>query len=380
MLKLIRRYLGIKLFLSYFLVILIGVIVLATAAELAIPNSFNRHLAVMSSMMSSMMGSSEDLAANLFNNYRNAVNESLLLAASAAFAVAVIVSILVSRQVVLPLNAMKAASQRIANGTYSERVRIRGNLEKDDLDELDQLALSFNRMAERLEKTETMRRQLIGDVTHELRTPLTTIQGYMEGLMDGILPADEATYQEVFNEADRLKRLVNDLQELSRIESGVYQLDIKPVNMVILTMLVTKRLAQQFEEKGVELLPSISQNLPDVAADEDRIVQVMINLVGNALQYTSAGGRVIISAALSGSELQISISDTGIGLNPEHLQEVFTRFYRVDKSRSRAGGGSGIGLTIARYIVEAHGGKIWASSQGLGHGSVFTFTLPVVRR
>jgi signal transduction histidine kinase len=371
-----RRHLGAKLFLSYLIVIVAGVVVLATTAELAIPNSFNRHMSAMGTMMDSMMGSSSDLESDLYNNFRNAVNESLLLAASSAFLVAVLVSFLVTRKVVSPLNDMKAASQRIAAGTFAERVKIRGNVEKDSLDELDQLALSFNRMAERLEKTETMRRQLIGDVAHELRTPLTTIKGFMEGLMDGVLQPDEATYQTVYNEADRLKRLVYDLQELSWVESGAYQLNRRPINVTDLVKGVEDRLRQQFSEKSVNLVTNIPERLPALVVDEDRIGQVLLNLVGNALQYTPPGGEVTISADWIDVEIQLSVSDTGIGLNPEHLQDIFTRFYRVDKSRSRAGGGSGIGLTIAKHIVEAHGGRIWAESPGLGKGSTFSLTLP----
>jgi len=379
MLGFIRRYLGVKIFLSYLIVIIVGVVVLATAAEFAIPGSFNRHMAAMGSMMSPTMGSSETMERDLFASFRTAVNEALLLAASAAFLVAVFVSIFVTRQVVSPLSAMKAASQHIVAGNYAERVKIRGDIDRGEFDELDQLALTFNRMASKLEKTEAMRRQLIGDVAHELRTPLTTIQGYMEGLMDGVLPVDESTYQAVYHEADRLKRLVNDLQELSRVESGAYELDCQPISVLSLLVSVYERLEGQFVEKGVKLKTAVPENLPAVLVDEDRIGQVLLNLVGNALQYTPAGGAVTISAEREYAEVQVTVSDTGIGISPEHLPNIFTRFYRVDKSRSRAGGGSGIGLTIAKHLVEAHGGQIWANSAGPGKGSKFAFTLPVSR-
>lgn len=377
MLRIVRRHLGIKLFLSYLIVIVIGVVVLATAAELVIPTSFNRHMTAMESMMSSMMGGTSTMENDLFANFRIAVNEALILAASAAFLVAVLVSILVSRQVISPLSAMKAASQRIAAGNYADRVKIRGDIDRGEFDELDQLALSFNRMAFTLEKTETMRRQLIADVAHELRTPLTTIQGSMEGLMDGVLPADESTYQSVHRETERLKQLVNDLQELSRVEAGAYELDRHLTSVPSLLSGVYERLEGQYAEKGVDLEIAGSESLPAVLVDEDRIGQVLLNLVGNALQYTQTGGHVTVSAEQKNTEVQITVSDTGIGISPEHLPNVFTRFYRVDKSRSRAGGGSGIGLTIAKHLVEAHGGKIWATSEGIGRGSQFNFTLPV---
>lgn len=372
--KIVKRYLGVKIFLSYLIVILVGVVILATAAEISIPSAFNRHMATM---MSAMMGVSPDMNMDLFRNFRTAVTEALAVAAAAATISAIIASLFVTRQVVAPVRAMMLASQRIAEGHYGERVEIKGSLDKDEQDELAQLAISFNRMASTLEKTETMRRELIGDVAHELRTPLTTIQGFMEGLMDGVLPADEDTYQAVYRETDRLKRLVNDLQELSRVESGAYELDRKPTSVISMLNGVVFRLEQQFAEKGVTLTVAVPESLPMVLVDEDRIGQVLLNLVGNALQYTPTGGAVNISAERKDAEVHIAVSDTGIGIAPEHLPDVFTRFYRVDKSRSRAGGGSGIGLTIARYLVEAHSGRIWASSPGTEKGSQFTFTLPV---
>ena len=244
-------------------------------------------------------------------------------------------------------------------------------------DELDGLALSFNQMAVRLEQTETMRRQLLGDVAHELRTPLTSIKGYMEALIDGVLPANMETYQQVYREADRLQRLVHDLQELSRVEAGAYPLKLQPIAVSTLIAALTARLGRQFEEKGVSLQCDVSADLPRVRVDEDRIGQVLINLVGNALHYTPSGGSVRVVARQQGREIQIAVIDTGIGIPAEHLPHLFTRFYRVDKSRSRAGGGSGIGLTIGKHLVEAHGGRIWVTSAGADHGSTFTFTLPV---
>jgi two-component system sensor histidine kinase BaeS len=272
---------------------------------------------------------------------------------------------------------MLRASQRIAAGHYDERVRVPGDPAAGEVDELAQLALSFNRMAADLAQTEAMRRQLIGDVAHELRTPLTTIKGTAEGLLDGVLPPDAETFHHIQQEADRLQRLVRDLQELSRVEAGAYELDRRPTDPADLIRAVVDRLGRQFEDKGVALETDLPGDLPPVLADEDRVGQVLLNLVGNALQYTPEGGQVRITARREGDAVAIAVRDTGIGIPPEHLPNLFTRFYRVDKSRSRAGGGSGIGLTIARHLVEAHGGTIRAESAGSGLGSVFTFTLPV---
>ena len=378
MVTFLRRHLAAKLFLSYLIIIVVGMLVLTTAAELAIPQSFDRHLAAMGAMMGNMMGgSSGEMSIDLFINFRAAVREALALAALAAFLVAMLVSLFVSRQVVAPVRAMTNASQRIAEGHYEERVQVAGDLSKDELDELGRLALSFNQMAARLGQTESMRRQLIGDVAHELRTPLTTIKGSLEGLIDGVLPAEVETFQEIYREADRLQRLVNDLQELSRVEAGSYELNRRPVEVSQMVEITAARLGRQFEEKDMILETDLPDGLPMVLADEDRFGQVLLNLMGNALQYTSAGGKVTLTAQRAGNEVQVSVTDTGVGIPPEHLPHIFDRFYRVDKSRSRAGGGSGIGLTIAKYLVEAHGGRIWAQSPGSGKGSTFTFTLPI---
>jgi histidine kinase len=245
------------------------------------------------------------------------------------------------------------------------------------MDELDQLALSFNQMAQALEQTENMRRQLVGDISHELRTPLTAIKGSMEGLIDGVLPPTPGSYQEIYREADRLQRLVDDLQELSQVEAGALPFIPQALDLSPLVQATLQRLRPQFEEKGVSLQVEVPLDLPRVQADGDRISQVLINLVGNALQYTPEGGWVAVRAKAERDEARIRIQDSGIGIPPEHLKHVFTRFYRVDKSRARAGGGSGIGLTIAKHLVEAHGGHIWAHSEGLGKGSEFGFSLPL---
>lgn len=379
MLLAIRQHLGIKLFISYLIVILVGVLVLASAVELAVPSAFERHLAVMSAMMSSMMGNSLSVETDLFINFRRAVTEALTLAALAASAAAVLASVFISRQVVAPLRSMMLASQRIAEGHYNERVQVPGDAARGELDELAQLALRFNQMAAKLEQIEAMRRALIGDVAHELRTPLTAIKGSMEGLIDGVLPADPETFQQVYQEADRLSRLVDDLQELSRVEAEGFDLKRRPISVALLVEAAISRLSRQFDDKGVALRAELLADLPLVYADEDRIGQVLLNLTGNALQYTPSGGRVILRARRQGNEVHIAVVDSGIGIRAEHLPYIFDRFYRVDKSRSRPGGGSGIGLTIARHLVEAHGGRLRAESPGPGKGSTFTFTLPLAQ-
>ena len=171
------------------------------------------------------------------------------------------------------------------------------------------------------------------------------------------------------------------MQELSRVEARAYPLDIRPVDVAVLVQTVTKRLAPSFESKRISLDLELTPDLPRILADEDRAIQILTNLTGNALQYTPEAGRVTISAKRISNEIQFSVHDTGVGIPLEHLSHIFDRFYRVDKSRSRqAGGGSGIGLTIARALVEAHGGRIWAESAGEGQGSQFSFTLPIIQQ
>jgi signal transduction histidine kinase len=367
-----RRHLGAKIFFSYLVIIVLGVTVLVIASQFILPTAFNRHMMNTGMMENGMMdmGGSSPMS-QLYVDFRASFNEALLYATLAATIAALALSFLFSRSVVAPVLAMSRVTQRIADGRYDERVQVVGT------DELAQLAMRFNQMAERLDQVESMRRRLIGDVSHELRTPLTAIKGSVEGLIDGVLPANEETFQQIHAEADRLNHLVDDLQELSRVEARANQLDLRPLDVSSFVQTVTKRLAPQAESKRIALDLDLSPDLPTVLADEDRAIQVLTNLTGNALQYTPEGGKVTISAKRIDNEIQFTVRDTGIGIPPDHLDHIFDRFYRVDKSRSRqAGGGSGIGLTIARALVEAHGGRIWVESEGNGQGSTFIFALP----
>lgn len=365
----IQQRLGWKLFLSYLVIIVVGVVSLAVTAELHAPTALARHVAGMEDIMGGNMG----MMADLNESVRRAINEVLAVAATAAFLAAMIISSFVTRRIVGPIETMKQVSQRIAAGDYRQRVSVPGQ------DELGALAGSFNQMAETLEQTEERRRQLIGDVAHELRTPLSNIKSVMEGLLDGVLPAEPATFLDVQREVSRLQRLVYDLEELSRAESGQIPLELRPVAPAVLIHAAANQLQPQFEDKGVRLRVDLPADLPQVLVDPGRMTQVLLNLLGNALQYTPASGQVTIQAASNGSEVSVMVQDTGVGIATEHLPHLFERFYRVDKSRSRAGGGSGIGLTIAKHLVEAHGGRIWATSPGSNQGSNFTFTLPVAQ-
>lgn len=303
-----------------------------------------------------------------------AMAQALAISSGAAILVAVVVSLAASRRIAQPLERLLIAAQRIAAGHYRERAPVQGDYE------LARLADQFNTMAAALEDAELRRVVLIGDVAHELRTPLATIAGYIEGMLDGVVEPDEGAWALVLDEVNRLRRLTGDLQELSRVEAGQVALHLTAVAPAALSAAAVARLEPQFAEKGVGLHVQVPTDLPPVNADLDRALQVLINLLGNALHYTPAGGEVTVQAMPADDAVQWEVRDTGIGIAAEHLPHLFERFYRVDKARARATGGAGIGLTICKALVERHGGRIWAASAGLGQGATFYFTLPLFHR
>ncbi|MCC6458253.1 MAG: HAMP domain-containing protein [Caldilineaceae bacterium] len=281
-------------------------------------------------------------------------------------------SLLLIRQLIIqPIQEMKRASLHIAAGHYHERLPEYRSIE------LNELAQAFNQMADTIAATEQRRVELIGDVAHELRTPLSNIRATMEGLVDEVLEPDEATFLSVQHEVSRLQRLVTQLEELSIAESGQIPLRKREVDLRQLVGEVGNRLKPQYDDKGVTLAYRFAPDLPKIDIDPDRITQVLVNLLGNALQYTPQGGEVAVQVTHEGPALTTRVIDQGAGIPPEELTRIFERFYRVDKSRARSSGGNGIGLTIARHLVGAHGGDIWAESKGIGKGATFVFTLPL---
>lgn len=375
---------GLKLFLSYLVVIATGTLILLLAVSLVATDAF---IAQMQHMRGAGMGNGPMMGGqgqgrgpgpgmalldpNVEQAFRTALAQALWLAGLVAVIVAIGVSLFVTRQVAGPVRRMSVASQRIAGGNYSERVSATSQ------DELGELAASFNQMAGALEATERRRMELIGDVTHELRTPIATLEGYLEGLLDGVVEPNERTWAKLHAEAGRLRKLVDDLQELSRAEARQIPLNLSPVNPLQIARTALDRLALQFAEKKLELVVNLPDSLPFVQADHDRAVQVLTNLLTNALRYTPVPGKVELKVSREGEYIEYRVSDSGVGIAPENLPQVFERFYRVDKSRSRALGGSGVGLTIARALVEAMGGGIWATSAGVGQGATFGFKLPL---
>lgn len=365
--KVLRERIGLKVFLSYLLIILIGGLVMILAAQIHAPAALGRHI----SRMQEIVGDDPALAADLLENFATATTEILLVAMGVSIGAAIAISIFTSRRITAPIESMKEASRSIADGEYQRRVKVLSE------DELGSMARSFNRMAETLEQTEKRRLSLVGDLAHELRTPLASIKGTMEALVDGVIPTETDALIDVQREVNRLQRLVQDLEELSRAEAGQIRLEKRPISPGELVVEVARRLQGQYDDKGVELSIDLSDAPPRIVADPLRLTQVMLNLLGNALQFTPAGGNVKVEVGEKSGNLVVRVQDTGAGI-PEHdLQRIFERFYRVDKSRARPGGGTGVGLTIARHLVEAHSGRILAESPGPGQGSTFTVLLPL---
>jgi signal transduction histidine kinase len=287
-----------------------------------------------------------------------------------AIAIALLLTFFLSRRILSPVKALTSATRQFGKGDFSRRVDYK------DKGELGELAQSFNSMADDLEHTERLRRNMVADVAHELRTPLSNLKGYLEAISDGVVKPDEDTIHLLNEEASSLSRLVNDLQELSLADAGEIKLIMQPEDVSLLvneavTVMQTKAIA-----KGLAISNDLPATLPVVDIDLHRIKQVLLNLLENAVAHTDPGGRITVTTRQRGNQIHISVADTGEGIPAEELPLIFERFYRVDKSRTRATGGSGLGLTIAKRLVEAHGGTIEVKSQP-GQGSTFTFTIPV---
>lgn len=308
-------------------------------------------------------------AKEIDESFLGAVNRWLLIAAGVAGLLALLLTLAISRRIFGPIESLTVAARRMESGDLSSRVAVRRR------DEVGSLGHAFNAMADSLAKNEQLRRHMVSDVAHELRTPLTNIRGYVEGLRDGVLQPDRETLDSVFEEAQLLSRLVDDLQELALAEAGQLRLKLQPVSAVDLVERATGAARPQFETRGVKLSTDLPEGQLLVNADPERIGQVLGNLLSNALAHTPEGGKVIAGVRKHGAEIEMSVQDTGSGIAAEHLPYVFERFYRVDQSRARKDGGAGLGLAIARQLVEAHGGRIVVES-AVGQGTTFTFTLP----
>jgi signal transduction histidine kinase len=332
------------------------------------------------------------------------VNRSLLLAAGAAGLVALLLTAALSRRILGPVEALTTAARKMEKGDLSQRVTVRSQ------DEIGELARAFNAMADGLARIEQLRRHMVTDVAHELRTPLTNIRGYLEALRDGVARPDAPLIDSLHEEALLLNRLVDDLQDLALVEAGQLRLARSPVALGPLVEGAVSALRPALADKDLMVAIDLVPDLPCADADAARVGQVLRNLLNNAIIHTPPGGSITVQATTEDRGLKIEdssadeyetlsssfnplssslpsvvgrrssvvvrVSDSGPGIAPEHLPHIFERFYRADRARARATGGAGLGLTIVKQLVEAHGGQVWASSAP-GQGSTFTFTLPV---
>jgi len=295
---------------------------------------------------------------------------SLGVALVVAAVVAVVIGALLVRPLRRQLRELSVVARLVAAGDYSRRVEPGPGAG----DEVALLASSFNTMAARLAEADDNRRRLLADLAHELRTPIASLAVTVEALSDGVLDTDRQTLDSLTEQAGRLTRLAGDLRDISDAEGG---LAVHPSDCDIAVLLERARLAaaEDFARKGVALEVA-GCPIGRVRADAQRIGQVLANLLSNALRHTQAGGRVSLSAEIIDGTASLTVTDTGDGIEAEHLPRVFERFYRTDTARTRDAGGTGIGLAVSAAIAEAHGGSLTAASAGPGRGSVFTLTLP----
>lgn len=298
------------------------------------------------------------------------INRFLLWGGLLAVAIALVITLVLSRHISAPIQALTLSARRLGQGDFSQRVKFQGK------GELGELAQTFNSMADDLERAEELRRKMVADTAHELRTPLANIRGYLEAMRDGVMAPDTATIDSLYEEVILLSRLVDDLQELALAEAGELKISPQPEDISRLIHQAAAGARFQVAVKGVSVAVDLPDKLPEVNIDAHRIGQVLRNLLENAIAHTSQGDGITIAGREQDGWVEISVADSGEGIPAEDLPNIFERFYRVDKSRSRATGGYGLGLTIARSLVEAHGGKIKVQSE-LGKGSNFTFTLPL---
>jgi signal transduction histidine kinase len=304
------------------------------------------------------------------NSLSQAVIRFLLWGGLLAVAIALLITFFLSRRISAPIKALTLAARQLGQGDLSQRVTIK------DKGEVGELAQAFNSMASDLEQVEKLRRNMVADAAHEIRTPLSNIRGYLEAIRDGIKKPDTGSIKSLEEEAVLLSRLVDELQELSLVEAGELHLIRKTEDIIKLIQQIVTTEQTQAAEKGILLSTDLPDKMSQVNIDSQRIGQVLRNILENAIAHTGKGDSIKIAAEKRGEWVEVSVTDTGEGIPAEDLPNIFERFYRIDKSRARATGGSGLGLTIAKRLVEAHGGTIEAQSE-LGKGSRFSFTLPV---
>jgi signal transduction histidine kinase len=300
----------------------------------------------------------------------------LLAAAGLGLVVSLALAWILARWISAPLRAMARAARRVAEGDYDVKLGLTGPQEARDV------AAAFNHMVDEVSQSQTVQRDFVANVSHELKTPLTSIQGFAQAIMDGTASDAQArshAAQVIQDEADRLRRLVEALLELARLESGQSGMDFQRVDLARLLTRVADQQAVVAAERHVSIVREWPSDLPAVTADGDRLAEVFINLLDNAVRHSPSGGQAEIVARVEAGRMRVSISDHGPGISPQDQARIFERFYKIDKARSSGTGrGTGLGLSISNEIVAAHGGRISLASE-LGQGSTFTVELPLTR-
>jgi len=299
----------------------------------------------------------------------NVINLSYIITGLLGVFLAFILSYYLSSRISKPLSQLSMATRSIADGEYGKQVDVRGGKE------VEELGTAFNALSSGLEKNEMLRKNMVADISHELRNPLAAQRGYLEAIEDGVIELSPETMDILVKHNIVLSRLVEDLRQLSVVDAGQMELDIRPMRLDRVFKMVDLSFQHQRAEKRISLKMGISPNLPEVKGDQARIVQVLGNLMSNAILYTPEGGCIELNAGEGDDEVVISVIDTGRGIAKEELGNVFERFYRTDKSRTRHSGGTGLGLSIAKALVEAHQGRMWVESEA-GKGTSIFFTLP----
>lgn len=301
--------------------------------------------------------------------FTHSVHRYILWTSLGAFSLGALLSFVFTRMVLRPLHQMTDTARLISAGDYSSRV------EAGSRDEIGELASAFNHMADNLERIERLRRDMVSDVAHELRTPLTNIRGYLEALQDGVVPPTRETFELLQEETLRLTHLVEDLLQLARADAAKTSLYLEEVDISELTRRVLKSFDVELARKRIALETELNGSFY-ARADREKIAQVIENLLKNALQYTPEAGSIFIRLQSSQKEIRFTIENSGPGISASDLPFIFERFYRGEKSRSRDYGGTGIGLSIVKELVEAHQGKV--EVQSTIDGTLFSFSLPIV--
>lgn len=357
---------GVRLLVAQTLVVVAGAATTWVVASIVGPPLFREHLhrAGVAAM------SSEQMHAEEAYTYATAISIGVAVGVSAL--AALVVTWYFSRRVQRSVAEVSLAAAAVADGRYDFR------LASPQLgDDFESLAKAFNQMADRLESVEATRRRLFGDLAHEIRTPVSVLEAYFEAVEDGVKTLDSETISMLREQTRRLVRFSEDVAALAQAEES--RASIAPTSVALDDLIETAvtAAADPFAAKGVTLISHVDGDLPTLWADRHRLGQVLANLLDNALRHTPRGGQVTVAASAEDGALIITVTDDGEGIAGEHLPHVFERFYRADASRTRERGGAGIGLAIAKALVEAHQGQVTAGSRGPGTGATFTITLPV---